>query len=42
VCEAGADGVVVASAIMRRLLDGEPPEAAGDAVATLRAALDRG
>ncbi len=42
VCEAGADGVVVASAIMRRLLAGEPPEAAGDAVATLRAALDRG
>jgi tryptophan synthase alpha chain len=42
VCEAGADGVVVASAIMRRLLDGEPPEAAGDAVAKLRAALDRG
>ncbi len=42
VCEAGADGVVVASAIMRRLLAGEPPEAAGDAVAKLRAALDAG
>jgi tryptophan synthase alpha chain len=42
VCEAGADGVVVASAIMRRLLDGEGPEAAGDAVSTIRAALDRG
>lgn len=42
VCEAGADGVVVASAIMRRLLDGAPPEAAGEAVAELRAALDRG
>jgi tryptophan synthase alpha chain len=42
VCEAGADGVVVASAIMRRLLAGEPPEAAGEAVAEIRAALDRG
>lgn len=42
VCDAGADGVVVASAIMRRLLDGAGPEAAGDAVATIRAALDRG
>jgi tryptophan synthase alpha chain len=42
VCEAGADGVVVASAIMRRLLDGEGPEAAGDSVAALRRALDRG
>ena len=42
VCEAGADGVVVASAIMRRLLDGGGPEAAGDAVAAIRAALDRG
>jgi tryptophan synthase alpha chain len=42
VCEAGADGVVVASAIMRRLLDGAPPEAAGDAVGEFRAALDRG
>jgi len=42
VCEAGADGVVVASAIMRRLLDGGGPEAAGEAVTELRAALDRG
>ena len=42
VCEAGADGVVVASAIMRRLLDGEGPEAAADAVGALRTALDRG
>jgi tryptophan synthase alpha chain len=42
VCEAGADGVVVASAIMRRLLAGEPPEAAGEAVGALREALDRG
>jgi tryptophan synthase alpha chain len=42
VCDAGADGVVVASAIMRLLLDGAPPEAAGDAVAALREALDRG
>lgn len=42
VCAAGADGVVVASAIMRKLLAGAPPEAAGDAVAELRAALDRG
>jgi tryptophan synthase alpha chain len=42
VCEAGADGVVVASAIMRKLLDGAPPEAAGEAVATLRSALDSG
>ena len=42
VCEAGADGVVVASAIMRRLLNGEGPEAAAESVASLRAALDRG
>jgi tryptophan synthase alpha chain len=42
VCEAGADGVVVASAIMRLLLAGGGPEAAGDAVAELRRALDRG
>lgn len=42
VCEAGADGVVVASAIMRRLLAGEPPEAAGEAVAAIREALNRG
>jgi len=42
VCEAGADGVVVASAIMRKLLDGAGPEAAGEAVAAFREALDRG
>lgn len=40
-CEV-ADGVVVASALMRRYLDGSPPEALGDQVAELRAALDRG
>jgi len=42
VCEAGADGVVVASAIMRKLLDGAGPEVAGESVAAFRAALDRG
>ena len=42
VCEAGADGVVVGAAIMRRILAGEPPEAAGESVAALRAALDAG
>jgi len=40
-CEV-ADGVVVASALMRRYLDGAPPEALGDQVAELRAALDAG
>ncbi len=40
-CEA-ADGVVVASALMRRFLDGAPPEALGDQVAELRRALDEG
>jgi tryptophan synthase alpha chain len=39
---ADADGVVVASALMRLLLDGEGPAAVGKAVAGLRAALDRG
>jgi tryptophan synthase alpha chain len=39
---AQADGVVVASALMRLLLDGRGPGAVGDAVAALRAALDRG
>ena len=39
---ADADGVVVASALMRLLLDGEGPAAVGKAVAALRAALDRG
>ncbi len=37
-----ADGVVVASALMRLLLDGGGPAAVGEAVAALRAALDRG
>ena len=43
-CEAceSADGVVVASALMRRYLDGAPPEAIGDQVAEFRMALDRG
>ena len=40
-CEV-ADGVVVASALMRRYLDGNPPEEIGDQVGLLRAALDRG
>jgi tryptophan synthase alpha chain len=39
---ADADGVVVASALMRLLLDGEGPAEVGRAVAALRAALDRG
>jgi tryptophan synthase alpha chain len=39
---ADADGVVVASALMRLLLDGAGPAAVGDAVAAIRAALDRG
>jgi tryptophan synthase alpha chain len=37
-----ADGVVVASALMRRLLDGRGIEAAADLVAEMRAGLDRG
>lgn len=37
-----ADGVVVASALMRLLLDGHGPGAVGDAVAAIRSALDRG
>ena len=37
-----ADGVVVASALMRRLLDGASVQELGDQVAALRAALDRG
>ena len=37
-----ADGVVVASALMRRLLDGAGPDEIGDQVAALRAALDGG
>jgi tryptophan synthase alpha chain len=39
---ADADGVVVASALMRLLLEGGGPGAVGEAVARLRAALDRG
>ena len=35
-----SDGVVVASALMRMLLDCKGPEAVGDAVAAMRAALD--
>ena len=37
-----SDGVVVASALMRRLLDGASPEELGEHVAALRAALDHG
>ena len=37
-----ADGVVVASALMRERLDGASPEQLGDRVATFRAALDAG
>lgn len=37
---AHADGVVVASALMRLLLDGAGPDAVGEAVAAIRAALD--
>ncbi len=39
---AEADGVVVASALMRRVLDGAGPEAAGALVAQMRDALDAG
>ena len=35
-----ADGVVVGSAIVRRLLDGDGPEGAGQFVASLRAGID--
>jgi tryptophan synthase alpha chain len=35
-----ADGVIVASALMRILLDGASPEQVGDRVAEMRAALD--
>jgi tryptophan synthase alpha chain len=37
-----ADGVVVGSALVRRLLDGEGPEGAARFVGSMRAALDRG
>jgi tryptophan synthase alpha chain len=40
-CEA-ADGVVVASALIRRLLDGGGPDEAASFVGSLREALDRG
>jgi tryptophan synthase alpha chain len=36
-----ADGVVVASALMRLMLDGAGPDAVGQAVADIRSALDR-
>jgi tryptophan synthase alpha chain len=39
---AEADGVIVASALMRRILDGAGPEEIGDQVGRLRAALDAG
>ena len=39
---AHADGVVVASALMRERLDGASPEQLGDRVATFRSALDAG
>ncbi|PZS23820.1 MAG: tryptophan synthase subunit alpha, partial [Acidimicrobiales bacterium] len=35
-----ADGVVVGSALVRRILEGAGPEGAGTFVAELRAALD--
>jgi tryptophan synthase alpha chain len=38
---AEADGVVVASALMRLVLDGAGPDAVGDAVRAIRVALDR-
>jgi tryptophan synthase alpha chain len=37
-----ADGVVIGSALMRRVLDGEGPLRLGQAIAELRAALDAG
>ena len=37
-----ADGVVVASALMRMRLDGASPEDLGEVVAEFREALDRG
>jgi tryptophan synthase alpha chain len=39
---AEADGVVIASALMRLLLDGAGPDAVGDAVRAVRDALDAG
>lgn len=37
-----ADGVIIGTALVRRVLDGGGAEAAGDAVAAVRAALDAG
>jgi len=37
-----ADGVIVGSALIRRLLDGEGPEGAGAFIGELREGLDRG
>ncbi len=37
-----ADGVVVASALMRSALDGASPEEVGELVVAIRAALDQG
>lgn len=39
---AEADGVIVASALMRRLIDGASPDQIGSTVAAFRAALDAG
>lgn len=39
---AEADGVIVASALMRMVLDGASPDQVGEAVAAMRAALDAG
>jgi tryptophan synthase alpha chain len=41
VCEV-ADGVVVGSALVRRLLEGQGPEGAADFVGALRQAIDAG
>jgi tryptophan synthase alpha chain len=38
---AHADGVIVGSALVRRLLDGGGPEQAAEFVASFRTALDR-
>ena len=39
---AGADGVIVGSALIRRLLDGEGPEGAAAFIGQLREGLDNG
>ena len=39
---AEADGVVIGSALVRRLLDGEGPAGAAAFIASVRAALDAG